>query len=67
MLDEHKALIGKRCAVQYEGERKEGTIVSVVESCKVCKSIILYCVRIAGLKPIAGNDWRGFDTVEVLE
>ena len=45
MTDENKALIGRDCFVEIEGEKHRGTIIDVVESMTSDK-IILQCVRL---------------------
>ena len=45
MTDENKALIGRYCNVEVEGEKKRGQIVDLLES-MTSDEIIMYCVRL---------------------
>ena len=70
MTDENKALIGRRCAVEYDGNREHGTIVGVVESVKISAEIILYKVELdietwVNRHPRTDN-WLGFGEVELI-
>ena len=46
MTDENKALIGRQCFVEFEGERQIAEIVDVVETVKSTNEIILYCLKL---------------------
>ena len=54
MTDENKAIIGRQCFVEFEGERQIAEIVDVVESLTNTK-IILYCLRLKKGKKIGRN------------
>ena len=68
MKEEHKALLGKECYVDVDGERQTGRIVDLVESVTTPKTIILYCVQLLSRPtPLQAHYDVGTDTVELHE